>query len=67
MLDKKLRAAEKRAFAVIRKFGLPTRLDGFGDSLANLENDRRFLNANDRGKRRILDARNVLLAVRDVR
>lgn len=66
-LERKLRQAEDKAWKTIEEFGLPRRLDGHGPSLADLDDHAQFRRASDKDKRRIVDARNVLVAAREVR
>lgn len=66
-IERKLCQAEGKAWKVIEEFGLPRRLDGHGPSLADLEDHAQFRHASDKDKRRILDARNVLISAREVR
>ncbi len=66
-IERKVCQAEDKAWKVIEKFGLPRRLDGHGPSLADLEEHEQFRHASDKDKRRIVDARNVLISAREVR
>ena len=65
--ERKLRQAEEKAWKVIEEFGLPRRLDGHGPSLADLKDHAQFRHASDKDKRRIVDARNVLISAHEVR
>jgi hypothetical protein len=67
IVERKLRQAEDNAWKVIEAFGLPRRLDGHGPSLADLEEHAQFRHASEQDKRRIVDARNVLISAREVR
>lgn len=66
-LERRLRDAEDKAWKVIDEFGLPRRLDGHGASLADLDDHPQCRHASDNDKRRVIDARNVLVAAREVR
>ncbi len=66
-IERKLCQAEAKAWKVIEEFGLPKSLDGHGPSLADLADHAQFHHASDKDKRRILDARNVLISAREVR
>ena len=66
-LERKLQKAEAKAWKVIQGHGLPTRLDGHGETLADLDDLDPFRNASAKDKRRIVDARNVLISAREVR
>ena len=66
-IERKLCQAEAKAWKVIEEVGLPRRLDGHGPSLADLEEHDQFRTASDHDKRRISDARNVLISAREVR
>jgi hypothetical protein len=63
-IERKVCQAEDKAWKVIEKFGLP-RLHG--PSLADLEDHAQFRHASDKDKRRIVDARNVLISAHEVR
>ncbi len=66
-IENKLEVAEDKAWDVIRTYDLPMRLDGFGPSLAILDQDQNFANLSERDQSRVFAARDVLIAVRKVR
>ena len=67
IIERKVCRAEAKAWKVIEEFGLPRRLDGHGPSLADLEEHDQFRTVSEQDKRRIVDARNVLISAREVR
>ena len=66
-IEKKLKAAEDKAWDVIRTHGLPMKLDGAGPTLATLDQNQGFKNLPQRDRDRVVAARNVLISVQQVR
>ena len=67
IVERKLKAAEDQARAVLKGYGLTTTATGSGSSLEWPQEEPCFAKATRRDQQRMIDARNVLISVREVR